>query len=517
APLLHTWSLAIEEQFYFIWPLALMLCLWLIPKRFLPIFFSVVLLVLVWLSEVALNYTIGAAYYLLPTRFFELMTGAVLAIGGHYLPTPKRILSNLGSLLSLGVIFYMAVILDETSRFPGYNAFYVCLATAVLLYLGKQPHNVIAKLLSSKLMVFFGLISYSLYLWHWPILVWFRYQDISLSVLANLSVFNFMVLCAWVSWRFVEKPFRKATTASLSKLTGQWLALPLVMFSTVALLTMQQAGFPTRFDASVQQIEQALNSHSNIIRGSCHSSLRDRDTLPNPDCLLGDLTSTKTGFLFGDSHANHYTGFLNVLGQAESIAIQDYTMDQCPPLIGLEWGAQAFRAKQCLQRNAQAWDYIKMQKPDYVFLAASWPGWSTRSIYENGKLISDQTEMYQALKNALTSTVLKLQALDIQVVLFKDTAYAQHSEPRCALKNAMFKENKDCSFEFQPNEMMDLLISEVMLTNPDMITIDIKPFYCNNGRCVTSLNGIPIYRDDNHLTHTASELIGTLYTQAWKL
>ncbi|MDP5132079.1 MAG: acyltransferase [Paraglaciecola sp.] len=517
APLLHTWSLAIEEQFYFIWPFALIICLWLIPKRFLPIFLSVILLALVWLSEVALNYTLGAAYYLLPTRFFELMTGAVLAIGGHYLPTPKRILSNLGSLIALGVIFYMAVSLDETSRFPGYNAFYVCLATAVLLHLGKQPHNVIAQLLSSKPMVFFGLISYSLYLWHWPILVWFRYQDITLSAFANMCVFAIMVSCAWVSWRFVEKPFRKATTESLSKLTGQWLALPLVMFSAVALVTIQQAGFPTRFDASVKQIEQALNSHSNIIRGSCHSSLRDRDTLPNPDCLLGDLTAKKTGFLFGDSHANHYTGFLDVLGQAENILIQDYTMDQCPPLIGLEWGSQAYRAKECMQRNAQAWRYIQANKPDYVFLAASWPGWNTRSIYQDGKLISDQDEMYQALKNALITTVSKLQALDLQVILFKDTAYAEHSNNRCALKNALFEKNKDCSFEFVPNQMMDLLISEIMLINPNIITIDIKPFYCVNGRCATSLDDIPIYRDNNHLTHIASSLLGTLYTQAYKL
>ncbi|MDP5132768.1 MAG: hypothetical protein NWQ54_17980, partial [Paraglaciecola sp.] len=355
------------------------------------------------------------------------------------------------------------------------------------------------------------------YLWHWPILVWFRYQDITLSAFANISIFSLMVLCAWASWRFVEKPFRQPSSASIFKLAGQWLVLPLVFFSVVTILTMQNAGFPNRFDAKVQQIEKALNSHSNKIRGSCHSSLRERSALPDPACQLGDLTAQKTGFLFGDSHANHYTGFLDVLGQAENILIQDYTMDQCPAFIGLEWGSQAYRAKECMQRNAQAWRYIQANKPDYVFLAASWPGWNTRSIYQDGILISDQDEMYQALKNALISTISKLQALDIQVVLFKDTAYAQHSEPRCALKNALFDKNKDCSFEFIPNQMMDLLISELVLTNTNITTIDIKPYYCNAQSCTTSLGDTPIYRDDNHLTHVASELLGKLYIQACTL
>lgn len=511
APLLHTWSLAIEEQFYFIWPVALLLCIWLIPKRWLPLCLLLGMLVLTWLSELSLNYTIGASYYLLPTRFFELLMGAVLAIGWKYLPMPGRWFSAIGSLAALAVLVYLAFVLDAGSRFPGYNAFYVCAATAVLLYLGQQKHNWVTQLLSTRPMVFFGLISYSLYLWHWPILVWFRYQDIELSAWANVLVFGLMVLCAWGSWRFVELPFRKAAPRSLPKLAGQWFVAPLVLFSGVYLVVSQQQGLPGRFDASVVRIEQALQSHSNVLRGDCHASLRQRSQLPDSGCVFGDITAETTGFLFGDSHANHFTGFLDILGERQGIRIQDYTMDQCPPILGLEWGIQAHRARECRQRNQQAFEHIQQLQPDYVFLAASWPGWNTRNLYRDGQPLTDGELIYQRLLSGLSDTIVQLQNLGIQVVLFQDTAYAGNADPRCTMKSAMFGYQRDCGFSFHPNDMMELLFAELHQKHPKLKLIDVKPFYCKGNRCEAELEGMPLYRDNDHLNHKASELLGHKY------
>lgn len=517
APLLHTWSLGIEEQFYFVWPVALILCVWLIPRRWLPALLLLGVLALVWLSELSLNFTMGASYYLLPTRFFELMTGAVLSVCWRHLPVPARWFSAVGSLLALAVLGYLALVLDAGSRFPGYNAFYVCLATAMLVYLGQQRRNWVTQLLSARPIVFFGLISYSLYLWHWPILVWFRYQDIELAALTNMLIFGLMVLCAWVSWRFVEVPFRTATPRSLLRLSGQWFALPLMLFSVVHLLVIQQQGLPGRFDASVVKMERALQSHSNVLRGDCHSSLRKRSSVPDPDCVFGDTDSATTGFLFGDSHANHFTGFLDVLGQYQGIRIQDYTLDQCPPVFELDWGTQAFRASECRLRNHQASNYLDQMKPDYVFLAASWPGWNTRSVYQNGELLTDRNQIYQYFLTRLSETVVRLESLGSQVVLFQDVAYVDKADPRCTIKNVMFSHQRDCSFTFNPNRMIELMFSHLREKHPGITLIDVKTLYCDTERCKAELQGIPLYRDHDHLNHEASELLGAKYLQQYGL
>ncbi|MEE2000422.1 acyltransferase family protein [Alkalimonas sp. MEB108] len=516
APLLHTWSLAIEEQFYFIWPIALLLLIRLLPLRVLPWLLLIALAVLTYASELALNYSMGASYYLLPTRFFELMIGAVLAVWWNKLPMPGKYFSLVVSIAALASIAFFAVTLDAQSRFPGFNAFYVCVATAALLYCGQQVHNPIARLLSLRPMVFIGLISYSLYLWHWPLLVWLNYRGIELSVIGLVVTFLTMLLAAWLSWRFVEQPFRK-NTFSLKRLTLTWFAAPVATLLMVSYVTQHYQGFPARFDYQTVEIEKALNSFSNVIRGECHSSFRQRHQQPTTDCQLGDSDAKKTGFLFGDSHANHFTGFLDNVGKAAGIRITDYTMDQCPPIFGLSWGSSSYRAQGCKQRNQQAQKFIKYQNPDYVFLAASWPHYRSRFVFRDGVHLLSAEEIEQEVYEKKRETMLFITGFNAKPVIIKDIAYAGSHDPKCTLKNTMFSTERNCLLNHNHNTMMINIIERLASEFEDLYVIDAKQFYCDGIYCQAELEGIPLYRDNDHLNHVASKLLGTLYLSsgAW--
>ncbi|MBT0585670.1 acyltransferase family protein [Alteromonas oceanisediminis] len=510
APLLHTWSLAIEEQFYFVWPIILVLMVRWLPPRVLLSLSGVALLALAAFSEWALNYSAGASYYLLPTRFFELLVGAVLALSWRYVPKPNRWVAALLSVIALIVLFYLATSLTSASRFPGLNALYVCLATACLLYCGQQANSPVTKLLSLRPMVFVGLISYSLYLWHWPMLVWLNYRGIALSEIGLMIVFVLMLFAAWFSWRFVEQPFRH-NQWSLRKLASVWFFAPLCVAGSTLILINVNDGFPQRFTSDVKQIEAALLSHSNEIRGDCHASFSQRTSRPSVDCMLGEKSGQRSGFLFGDSHANHFTGFLDVVGQQRDLAITDFTMDQCPPIFDLEWGASALRANGCVARNQAAREFIQEQQPDIVFLAASWPNISTKLLYQNGESVRNADSIEQLVYAKLYNTLEAIIAAGATPVIIQDIVYAGQHDPKCSLKNAMFGSDMACQLPRSQNDMMQAIYARLKASFGRLEVIDVKPLYCADDVCETSLDGVPLYRDNDHLNHQASELLGVKF------
>lgn len=513
APLLHTWSLAIEEQFYFIWPVVLLAILRFLPAKLLPWLVLFVLAVLVYLSEIALDISSAASYYLLPTRFFELLIGATLAIWWQRLPPPSVWLSSLISAMSLLVIFYLAITLTEQSRFPGLNAFYVSIASALLIYCGQQRDNIVTRLLSIRPVVFIGLISYSLYLWHWPILVWFRYRGIELTSTLLIVLFVLMIFCAWFSWRFVEKPFR-TTSLSFPQLSLRWFALPLGVIFLINLATLHWHGFPSRFAPHVVEIETALNSFSNEIRGECHSSFRERDALPSASCTIGAESSTKRGLLFGDSHANHFNGFFDIVAAKAGVSLIDYTMDQCPPIMDFASGESAYRAEQCQLRNNKVKDFIAQQPLDFVVLAASWPHYRSTKIYLEGVKLSNSEAIAAHVHRQLYSTLTFVTASGAVPIIVEDIAFAGGNDPKCTLKNRMFSLNKDCRINYHNNEMMLKIFDQLAIEFPKMRRVDVKDLYCDGEYCEAEKQGVPMYRDSDHLTHTASEILGSLYIDA---
>src|SRR5690606_39005040 len=180
--LLHTWSLAVEEQFYLIWPLTLLLA-WRIGKGQSHHWLYLGLLLAAFALSVYMALTCPtAAYYLLPARLFEFLLGTGVALYGRQLPSLGRAPAELVAWFGLALIVATGLLLTKPDPFPGYNALWPTLGTALVIYAGlSQPGTSAARLLGLPVMVFLGGLSYSLYLWHWPPIAFMHYQLIELT------------------------------------------------------------------------------------------------------------------------------------------------------------------------------------------------------------------------------------------------------------------------------------------------------------------------------------------------
>ena len=207
-PLLHTWSLAVEEQFYIVFPL-LMLVIARFRRQWTGWILCTLLLVSFGLSIWQVESAPVAAFYLLPSRFWELLLGAVLALGlvpRSNSPIVAQALVLVGIIL-IGVAVFAY---DEDTSFPGLSALVPCLGAALVIH-GRAEDTPIGRALSWPPLVFIGLISYSLYLWHWPVIVFQRTDAIfapETTGAVKVALVGASIGIAFLSWRFVERPFR---------------------------------------------------------------------------------------------------------------------------------------------------------------------------------------------------------------------------------------------------------------------------------------------------------------------
>lgn len=206
-PLLHTWSLAVEEQFYVIFPL-IMILFWVLGKRWLITIISLIALFSLGLTEWGWRHFPEANFYLIPTRAWELMVGALTAFYLYRKEQAQGIISHLGSITGFILIIAAIFFLDRSMPFPSLYALAPTVGTALII-LFATPETLVHKLLSLKGFVGVGLISYSAYLWHHPLFAFARIRSIDEPSLWLISLLIIAALgLAYLSWRFVEQPFR---------------------------------------------------------------------------------------------------------------------------------------------------------------------------------------------------------------------------------------------------------------------------------------------------------------------
>ena len=334
-PLLHMWSLGVEEQFYFVFPLALLLLYRWIPAR--------VLLAVVGMAALSLLLSIyfsprnpSAAFYLLPTRAWEMMGGSILALLPDRNAERGKGAASVLSLIALGALAVTFALYSGGMVFPGYAALLPVAATMALIYWA--PNTPVAALLSLRWVRFVGLVSYSLYLWHWPVIVFARVRGFEPSQpIVAVAIAGISVMLAVISWRVVERPFRQRKTMSvktvaLTCLTGTALGLG------IAAAILAAKGVPQRFDPQVLAYENAVDDFSPF-RKSCHRG-RGRPAPPEKSCVLGGETSDTV--LWGDSH-----GVELAYALSEYRPIIQATATACPAIVGYTRAA----SPGCAQHN----------------------------------------------------------------------------------------------------------------------------------------------------------------------
>lgn len=303
-PLLHTWSLGVEEQFYIVFPIFLV-----IVRKFFPQRLRTAVVVLFFLSLAASAWIVYVhtvtAFYMLYTRAWELLIGTGLSLGMFPRLTNPWV-RNAASLFGIGLIAYADIFYTEHTVFPGLSALVPVLGSALIIGAGEAGKSIVGSVLAWRPVVFVGLISYSLYLWHWPVIV-----------VQHLRVFGPMehgivlissLLLGFLSWRFVERPFRSGPL----KLSGRRLFLSaagvMLIFVSAGVALLVSRGMPGRFTPQAQQLASYLGrtdmEHALTRFPNCFidpdSSIRD---YKQDLCLRRDPAKAKTYLLVGDSHS----------------------------------------------------------------------------------------------------------------------------------------------------------------------------------------------------------------------
>ena len=388
-PLFHTWSLAVEEQYYVLFPIFLMLA-WRLGRHWVIAILSMATLVSLAASEWALTRYTSASFYLLPTRGWELLIGALAAL---YL-MPKQTsqqpinlpLHQAASLLGLLMITYGVFAFDRYTPFPGVNALMPTIG-AVLIVLFTKPQTLVGKLLGSKLLVGLGLISYSTYLWHQPLFSFMRYgsiQEPSKMVYSLLILVS--LLLAFLTWKFVETPFRNKNIVKRKQIF--WFGvLGSLFFIAVGLVVVVNKGFEQRFNMPTslsssfwftQRADECFDKPNLATNKDwlCDLGIKTMGVKPTN---IGITDEAKPAFMvFGDSHSKSLMDAFNQAALQVNIYGSYSGISDCTPFLGVF----ILRSDQvqvgCHLVNQRVFDYVKANKIKKVFLIGRW------SVYTDG-------------------------------------------------------------------------------------------------------------------------------------
>lgn len=511
-PLLHTWSLSVEEQFYLIMPLAFVLLYKISSSRLRLYLVIVCLLLAAVFAHLLTMWKPSIAYFFVGSRFAEFLIGSVLALLVHQRGqaiVPHTYFANVLFLFGTSMLVYSAFAIDKQTLFPGFIALIPCLATALIIYSGTNVRCLSHRLLGNRSLVFVGLLSYSLYLWHWPIVAFLKYYRVDFTASVQLMIVVASLIGAYISWRFVETRFRQQSENKAGKKAILLYVLPAFAIGALLHIGSVNSFFPERFESRVVVAEQAIKSMPDKARGQCHSKSFD-DSLAKKCSLGANERAERQAFLWGDSHANHFSGFVDELGKAKQLAITDSTMGNCPPAIGLY--VDTFGARDaCVEKNKTVLEYILKTKPDEVYLAASWGG------YFAGDMLSFKQQIgKEALVSAMVETVQQLGELGIQINILKMIPRMKLDNSGCYFKHELYSANttiESCEFSnVAPQEVLNevyLLIAKRSSYRVNFV--DISDFICKNGECRSHLNQVPLYRDSNHLNVVGSRELAKAY------
>lgn len=332
-PLLHTWSLAVEEQFYIVFPLLLVaLTRWWRPHR------ATILLALAVLSFAFSVWGVAhmptATFYLLPTRGWELLLGALLALDAVP-PIRSRVARELCSALGVLSIAAGVIALDARSPFPGVHAMLPCLGAAGVIVGGRIPGGRLSAIIGSRPLVAVGLVSYSLYLWHWPLLVFARaVSPDGLSITMRLTILAIAGVIAWGSWRFVERPFRGTQGIGSRRHMFALAAVATFLIVAAGIGGHRAEGWPGRLPARVRALAAFSQRSDDPAFERCFAWLKNA-VPPEHACSYGASTAP-TVALWSDSHG---APLVPVLGEAlarRGEAVRFLGKAGCPPIFGID-------------------------------------------------------------------------------------------------------------------------------------------------------------------------------------
>jgi peptidoglycan/LPS O-acetylase OafA/YrhL len=509
-PLLHTWSLGVEEQFYIFLPLLLWILYRATYQRVIPWLIASLAVMSLLLSEWVLVDHPPAAFYLLPTRAWELLIGSLLATLNIRQPHSPLFREGLAA-LGLGLVVAAITLYDENITFPGVNALIPCMGAALILFTGSGRPTLVSRLLSFKPIVLVGLISYSLYLWHWPLLVLPRlYLARPLTASETALAVIGAVGLAIVSLRYIERPMRKKRASSLTPVfTYAGLSMAALIVLGVGLLS----GVPSRLPAKVQMLAAYGQAHgANVpgcsmklanVTGDIGDACLDSKKAPNQPKLL----------LWGDSHAGQYGEAMQPIARSQGLALFALTSGGCLPLPGVGISNPSGHIdKTCERMNDAVLGHVLQDKSvKVVVLAGRWArlffppseGESRSLMPLNGRQGGNSEEL---LVGAITNSARAMQNAGVHVIVIGQAPEAYNTLPNC-LATKVWRGFDDQRCPLRPDTFPGHPFALTMLRAAraaHFTYLQPSDVICKNGECRKLFGPIPVLADSDHLTPEAS-------------
>lgn len=534
-PLLHLWSLGVEEQFYLIWPL-LLLCIWKLPRYRMALGALLALASFVsCLYATQANPT--AAFYLPFNRFWELWVGALLGIfklrhevtsvGFRLNETTAAdtLAKSIVSMLGLGLIVGSMIVLSNTDPFPGWRALLPVTGTALVIAAGQRAW-VNKKLLSNRVVVYIGLISYPLYLWHWPLM---SYIDIYepekpelRRLLLGLALF-IAFIAAMLTYHFLERPLQRKTLKWAAVRTTFAVGLVAIVGGVVFVAN----GFPSRLQGLANSAPSSEFVWSFWTNRTCLEKYPFEERQGWFFCMQNKEGEASV-ILLGDSHSNHLYPGLATHPELKHQTI--LSIGTCPPDPGIRYLPKATHpANPCVgERKARQEKFIEevlTATPTirFALLSAAWPSFDERGHeidYSTGgsdqrfvtSFVPDEVELpIRQYINAISRQIADLEKREIQVVVSLNSPRLPYNVRACfdrPFRTAKHSCEVSMKLHLERTRTFRREFSLMIAAkHPATLLFDPAPALCDSSACRLVKHGKPMLRDSNHLSLEGSKLL----------
>ena len=465
---LHYWSLAVEEQFYFVWPFMLVL---FYKIKSLGIGKGVLLTGFVsFVISILCTYLYPVwAFYSLPTRAWELAAGALLAIYSKGLSSfSQRSIPYLGAALLIFSSFY----LNNQDRFPGYKALLPVLGTFLLLLSVNSWPSSLQRIFTSRITTWLGNISYSTYLWHWPILVLpVLYLGRELNTPELILCIVLTIACAHWTTKYIENPMRSMPISQIRTaillLTSILIACAISLFissTNNSQITVQNSSFSFDFEKTIRK--PLINSDEcHVTHGQSFS----------PRCLYGDKEGAKSLVLFGDSHAGQWFPALDNFAKTNGFQLFSFTKSACPAANVKLPDKGGFKDAECKKWRQSILKRIKEISPAAIIMSG----------FQHFTPPSNVTSAELWWKNGLSSLHKELQGAESRLIYIGDTPIPMVNVPECLAKKSI----AECSKVKKSPEWK----------SSNFQFIDPTSWLCKK-TCPVVMGNIVAYRDGSHIS-----------------
>ena len=500
-PLLHMWSLSVEEQFYLVWPALILLSaagLARYPetrRRVLGV--SAVLIGTSFLACVVLSETAQPwAFFGSPARAWQFALGGVCYIASFNALEKSRGLAFATPLAGLALIAAAVLYFDTDTRFPGWTAIVPTLGAALLLLGGRYAADGPNRWVAAAPLQWLGDRSYSWYLWHWPVQIFWQQWTQPSGLVSQLTPPAISLALASLTYVLVENRFRYSPLLAASERRTLMAAMAMTVVALTTAVGMRVSVAVLASDDRQQQVRAARRAIPKVYADGCHLSYLETEV---EGCQYGDLDSNVEALLFGDSHAAHWFPAVAKLARQSGYKLTALSKSSCPPYVVSQSNSVLGRQYvECDTWRENVLDLVKEKQPELVFISNFYAGWK----------LDEQREITAVWKEGVEALFSDLSANSDHVFVLRDIAPAKHDMSVCVSRAAMRGEPFTvCDFDEARQriaEVDDFLRTQID-RYPNIWWIDSSDKLCSNGICRAVIGENLVYRDTHHLTVAMSE------------